>query len=426
MPERASQKLLDELLSLHPKLIDLSLKRMHRLMAALGNPEQNCPPIIHIAGTNGKGSTLAFLRAMLEADGKSVHSYTSPHLVQFHERIALNGVDIDEKELSICLEHCQKANAGAQITVFEIITAAAFLAFSRQKADYLLLEVGLGGRLDATNIITPHLSLITPVSLDHQDFLGTTLREIAAEKAGILKPDIPAIIAPQPAQAKQTIYHHAQHNNTPCLFGGEHWHTYAQAGRLIFQDDTTLLDLPLPRLTGAHQLINAGTAIAAARHMEINAAAIATGLERARWRARLEPLYSGAVIDPLKKRLPASEIWLDGGHNEAAAQALRHWAETATHMRPAPLHIICGLMRTKSADEFLTALPEAHMHCIPIPAQENSFTADELSHIAKMHGIDASAHKSIQDAMAAIEDENARILICGSLYLAGFVLAQNG
>ncbi len=417
-----SDRILDRLEGLHPKQIDLSLDRIKRLLATLDNPQDKCPPIIHIAGTNGKGSTLAFLRAMLQAQGKIVHSYTSPHLQRFHERIQIAGTDIDERALVEVLETCERANAGEAITFFEIITAAAFLAFSRHKADYLLLEVGLGGRLDTTNIITPLLSIITPISLDHQDFLGDTIELIAAEKAGILKPNCAAVIAPQDHAAEQVIGDMARVQNTPLYIGNQDWHVRQEQDRLVFEAANALLDLPLPCLAGSHQITNAGTAIMAARLLQLDETEIATGLRTATWRARLQRLAHGKLIEHLHRRLPHATVWLDGGHNPAAAQALAEWANEGDNSRP--LHIIIGQMKNKLSDVFFENLkaisPAPHFHCVPIENEENCRSAEELA--ALCHG---SAHKSLTDALAEITASDARILICGSLYLAGSVLNKN-
>ncbi|MBD3666756.1 MAG: bifunctional folylpolyglutamate synthase/dihydrofolate synthase, partial [Kangiella sp.] len=259
-----SDAILDRLTGLHPKLIDLTLDRTERLLAALGHPERSLPPVIHIAGTNGKGSVSAFLQAMFEAAGLRVHRYTSPHLVRFHERIVLDGQPIAEPALIDLLEECERVNGGANITYFEITTVAALLAFSRTPADVLLLEVGLGGRFDATNVIeAPAVSVITHIGLDHQQFLGDTIEEIAGEKAGILKRDVPAIIAPQEDAVVPRIEREAAQVHAPLFLGGQDWTAYEEHGRLVYQDTDGLLDLPLPALAGAPPIENAGASIAA-------------------------------------------------------------------------------------------------------------------------------------------------------------------
>lgn len=419
-----SDALLTQLLALHPKLIDLSLDRMWRLLAALDHPQDKCPPIIHIAGTNGKGSTAAMLRAMLEADGRHVHAYHSPHLVHFHERILLGGAAISETALADVLARVEAANDSRPITFFEVTTAAAFLAFSESPADYLILEVGLGGRLDATNVITPRLAAITPVSLDHQDFLGDTLLSIAEEKAGIMKTGVSCVIAPQAPEALAHITHLAARRGTPLICAGQDYQIATEEGGLVFQHENGLLDLPLPRLSGAHQWENAGTAIALAQQLGLGQSAIAKGLETAQWPARLQRLTRGPLVERAAAGSPQSQLWLDGGHNEAAAKALAAWAGAHKHDA---LHIILGLLNTKSHTAYLAALAEtgAHVHCVPIPDNDNAIAPDTLAAAAQEVGLPAKAHADIEKALAAIDAPNALILIAGSLYLAGHVLRDN-
>ena len=419
-----SDALLARLLSLHPRLIDLSLDRMWRLLAALNHPQDKCPPIIHIAGTNGKGSTAAMLRAMLEADGKRVHAYHSPHLVRFHERILLAGEEISEAALAPILTRVEAANQGRPITFFEVTTAAAFLAFAESPADYLILEVGLGGRLDATNVITPALSAITPVSLDHQDFLGDTLLSIAEEKAGIMKLGVTCVLAPQAAEAQAHIETLAARRGTPLICAGQHYQTHVQDGRLVYSHETGLLDLPLPRLTGAHQIINAGTAITLARGLNVSEQAMTEGLETAQWPARLQRLTRGPLVARSARNNPQGQLWLDGGHNEAAAMALAAWlAEIDT----GPVHIIIGLLNTKAHHAYLNALSEtgAQIHCVPIDGNDNALPPDILAAAAQEAGLQAKAHTTIEKALDTIEAPNAFVLIAGSLYLAGHVLREN-
>ena len=420
-----SDALLAQLLALHPKLIDLSLDRMWRILAALDHPQDKCPPIIHIAGTNGKGSTAAMLRAMLEADTKRVHAYHSPHLVRFHERILLAGEEIAETALADVLARVEAANQGRPITFFEVTTAAAFLAFSEKPADYLILEVGLGGRLDATNVITPKLSAITPVSLDHQDFLGDTLLSIAEEKAGIMKAGVACIIAPQEPEAQAHIETLAARRGTPLICAGQDYHLRAEDGRLVYHYESGLLDLPLPRLPGAHQLVNAGTAITLARELGVSETAMAQGLETAKWPARLQRLNKGPLLTQLEAQNPQGQLWLDGGHNEAAAKALAAWAKTQTRDRP--LHIILGLLNTKAHHAYLNALSGtgAQIHFVPIDGNDNALAPDILAQAARQTGLQADAHDSIEKALDAITAPNAFILIAGSLYLAGQVLRDN-
>ena len=424
MTAPGSDVILDRMMSLHPKVIDLTLDRVWRLLAALDHPERALPPVIHIAGTNGKGSTLAMIRAGLEGAGKSVHAYTSPHLAHFHERIRLAGELISEEALTKVLDDCYAANAGAPITYFEITTVAALLAFARTSADYTLLEVGLGGRLDATNVIEkPALSVITPVSIDHQQFLGETLEEIAAEKAGILKRGVPCIVGPQNDAALEVIETRAARLGAPLLVHGQHWHVWEERGRLVFQDETGLLDLPLPNLIGAHQVQNAGTAIAALRALGYGEAACEAAVTQATWPARLQQLKTG----PLVEAAQTAELWLDGGHNPAAGQAL---AEALTRLPERPLHLVCGMLNTKDIAGYLRPLAQVAetLTAVSIPGEANTLPAETTAHTAEAAGLPAGTAGSVHQAIAAItaKTPNARILICGSLYLAGHVLRENG
>lgn len=417
-----SDVVLDRLMALHPKVIDLVLDRVHRLLAALDHPEGRIPPVIHIAGTNGKGSTQAMIRAGLEGAGDRVHAYTSPHLARFHERIRLAGDLIVENELAGLLADCETANDGAPITFFEITTCAAFLAFARTPADWTLLEVGLGGRLDATNVVTPRLCAITPVSMDHEAFLGDTLAKIAGEKAGILKRGVPCIVGPQQDAALEVIEDRAARLGAPLLTYGQHWHVTEEAGRLIFQDEDGLMDLPLPRLIGAHQVQNAGIAIAALR--ALNRAAGAEGaMTDAQWPARLQRLRSGPLVDAAG----SADLWLDGGHNPAAGAAL---AEALTRLPPRPLHLICGMLNTKDAAGYMAPLAGSarHLHAVPIPGEANTLSAEDTCAAATRAGLPNSPADSVAAAIATItaQTPEARILICGSLYLAGRILRENG
>jgi dihydrofolate synthase / folylpolyglutamate synthase len=420
-----SDAILTRLLSLHPKIIDLSLDRMHRILARLGHPEKNLPPIIHIGGTNGKGSTQAFLRAIMEAAGLKVHAYTSPHLVKFHERIRVAGELISETELSALLEECEVANAGEPITFFEITTAAAFLAFARTPADYLLLEVGLGGRLDATNVTPPPKACcITSLGLDHQQFLGDTLELIAREKAGIVKHGVPCVIGAMPQEARAAIEAVAEHVKAPLSISGQDWDAYAQHGRMVFQDSDGLLDLPLPALPGPHQIGNAGNAIAILRAIideRITDAHITKGLTSVTWPARLQRLKAGALSSLLDA---ASELWLDGGHNADAGVVL---AEALKAMPKKPLVIIWGMLNTKDATQFFRPLAKLadHIVTLSIPNEPNAIPADQLAQTIQSLGTLASTATDIPNAVrqASSLKPAARILICGSLYLAGHVLA---
>ncbi|HEX3808260.1 MAG TPA: folylpolyglutamate synthase/dihydrofolate synthase family protein [Rhizomicrobium sp.] len=427
-----SDAILERLLSLHPKRIDLVLDRIERLLAALGHPELKLPPVIHVAGTNGKGSTCAFVRAMLEAQGLKVHVYTSPHLVRFHERIRIAGKLIDEAELTDILEECERANAGAPITFFEITTAAAFLAFSRHPADALVLEVGLGGVLDATNVIPrPRVTIITPVGLDHQEFLGSTLSGIAAEKAGIIKVGVPVIVGPQDDDARDVIQRRAEALNAPALFYGQDYFAHTEQGRMIYQDEGGLLDLPLPKLAGSHQIENAAGAIAAVRAGGWNDEhAIETGLRRVEWPARMQRLSRGPLIDLAP---PDAEVWLDGGHNPHAAHAIAAALAELEERSPKPLYFICGMLNTKDAAGFFAPFAGLvrHVTTITIPDEKAAQGAGVLYDAARKAGLEADPAANIEEAMmqvsayARARKESARILICGSLHLAGKVLAEN-
>ncbi|MBL8791282.1 MAG: bifunctional folylpolyglutamate synthase/dihydrofolate synthase [Rhizobiales bacterium] len=423
-----SDAILTRLLELHPKIIDLSLDRMERLLARLGNPERNLPPVIHVAGTNGKGSTVAFSRAMIEAAGLTAHCYTSPHLVRFHERIRLAGELIGEDHLSALLEECEVANGGEAITFFEITTAAAFLAFSRVKADYLVLEVGLGGRLDATNMIDhPRATAITSIGLDHQQFLGETIEEIAREKAGILKHGVVGVIGRMPPAARAAIEAVAERVNAPLAVAGQDWDCFEQHGRLVFQDGDGLLDLPLPALKGAYQIGNAGNAIALMRALKdprIGEAEIAKGLASARWPARLQRLKGGALSGLLSQ---GSELWLDGGHNADAGVVLAQSLSEMAKRDQRPLVLVWGMLNTKDASQFFRPLAALAQHVVTltIPGEPNAIAAESLAATARALGVSASVADGVENAVrqAASSGPASRILICGSLYLAGHVLA---
>ena len=419
-------------MALHPKIIDLTLDRVWRLLAALGHPERDLPPVIHIAGTNGKGSTQAMIRAGLEAAGKRVHAYTSPHLARFHERIVLAGEVISEAYLTEILDDCYAANDGAPITYFEITTVAAILAFSRSPADYTLLEVGLGGRLDATNVVdSPRLTVITPVSIDHQQYLGETLAEIAGEKAGIIKRGVPCIVGQQDEAGLDVIEARAQSLGAPLLARGQHWHVTEERGRLIYQDETGLLDLPLPNLLGGHQVQNAGMALAALRALDLpeelpadrREAAFEGAVTNARWPARLQRLTTG----PLIATAGEAELWLDGGHNPAAGEAL---AEALSRLPDRPLHLICGMLDTKDIGGYLRPLAALaqDLTAVSIPGEAATLPADATAEAARRTGMTARTADSVAEAVAGLHKHapGGRILICGSLYLAGQVLRENG
>lgn len=417
---------------LHPKSIDLSLDRVNRLLGALGDPHKTMPPAIHVAGTNGKGSVVAFLRAILEAAGLRVHVFTSPHLRRFNERIVLagqsGGQPIGERALHDALTRAEAANAGHPITFFEITAAAAFLAFAEHPADIVLLETGLGGRLDATNVLDhPRLTAITPVSIDHTSFLGETIEAIAGEKAGILKPGTPCIVSRQNDVALGVIKMRARAVCAPLLIAGEQWDAYEQHGRLVFQDGRELLDLPLPRLAGGHQIGNAGMAIAAARALDgigITEQHLAKGLSSAVWPARMERLARGALHELLP---PGSEIWLDGGHNPAAGEVLARAMADLEDRVSRPLHLVIGMMSTKNAGAFIEHFENlaSFVATVDIPGQPNAYTAQELCAMARYKGFFAEPATSLRQALELSfreSKEPVRVLITGSLYLAGYVL----
>ena len=426
-----SDAILDRLLRLHPKIIDLSLERMWRILAALGNPQCDLPPVIHVAGTNGKGSTVAYIRSIMEAASLKVHCYTSPHLVKFHERIRVAGELISEADLSLLLEECEQANGGAPITFFEITTAAAFLAYNRAPADYLILEVGLGGRLDATNVIAaPRLCVITTVDYDHQQYLGNTLTAIAHEKAGILKRGVPAIIGPQPDEARAEIERVGERINAPLAIAGQDWQCIEQHGRMVFHDEAGLADLPLPHLKGRHQIDNAGNAVAAIRALgdpAISENHIAEGIKSAVWPARMQRLGPGS----LWAHVPAdAELWLDGGHNPSAGRALAAAFSDLNDRHSRPLVLVWGMLNTKDASNFIGAFAgmAQRVVAITIPDEANAVPAETLADAARRKGLSAETASSLKSALeqASQTKPAPRILICGSLCLAGHVLAAHG
>jgi dihydrofolate synthase / folylpolyglutamate synthase len=430
-----SDAILTRLLTLHPKIIDLSLERVWRLLNKLGHPEQRLPPVIHVAGTNGKGSTCAYLQAMLEAARLRVHVYTSPHLVRFHERIRLASGPgesdlIAESDLNALLQECEEANSGEPITFFEITTAAAFLAFSRMPADYTILEVGLGGRLDATNTVEqPKATVITAIDYDHQQYLGDTLPLIAREKAGVLKRGAPGIIGRQGEEALEEIERCARAAQAPLFVAGRDWMSFEQNGRLVFQDEHGLMDLPLPRLPGTFQIDNAGNAIATLRIIGDRRIAdqhIAEGLRTANWPARMQRLGHGKLTEGLGA---GSELWLDGGHNASAGKAVALTFAQLEERTPKPLILILGMLRTKDAAAYIRPFKglAKRIIAVAVPGEPNSFPAEELAQIARAEGLAAQPAASIEAAIAAARAARgpARILIAGSLYLAGNVLAAH-
>ena len=399
----ALDPVLARLTALHPKLIDLKLDRVQRLLERLGNPERRLPPVIHVAGTNGKGSTVAFMRAMLEAAGRRVHAYTSPHLVRFNERIVVAGEMLPDGELLTLLEECERANGGRPITFFEITTAAAFLAFSRAPADVLLLEVGLGGRLDTTNVVErPAITAITPVARDHTQFLGETLAEIAAEKAGIIKPGVPLALAPQEAEAKAVILAKAAEAGAPV-------HDDWRVSEGVYHGRRLTLALPQLSLAGAHQAGNAGLALACLEGFGLPEEAMVHGLETAHWPARLQRLSQ------------APEIWLDGGHNPAAGQVLAEWLAG----RAERFDLVVGMLDTKDRDRFLAALAPhvGRTVTVPVPGSAASVPAEALAETACAAGMEAAAAPGVEAALERLGGVRP-VLIAGSLYLAGAVLTE--
>lgn len=430
-----SDQLLADLMLLHPRLIDLSLGRIENLLGKLDNPHHKLPPVVHIAGTNGKGSVAAYLRAFLEAAGYRVHVYISPHLVRFHERISLASPEgpskpIAEEALVDVLTRAQSVNDGGDITQFEITTAAAFLAFSETPADVLLLEVGLGGRLDATNVIAkPALSVITTISMDHADKLGDSLEKIAAEKAGIIKPGVTCVVSQQDDEAGDVIRTVADRQGAPLVAWGEDYEAFEQRGRLLFQRDDQLLDLPMPALHGRHQVINAGTAIAAVLqlgHFNVGDRAIERGLKSVSWPARMQRIDDGPL---LSRVAPGSELWLDGGHNAAAGKVLAQTMADLDERSDKPVHLIAGMLALKDAKAFLSPFRgiARHVMTVPIPGpHEGSHAPEILAQAATDVGLRAETSTGIEAALARMEHQfpgPKRILICGSLYLAGHVLA---
>lgn len=433
--EQESARVLRRLEKLYPEEISLELDRVERLLEALGRPQDALPPVVHVAGTNGKGSVIAFLKAIIEALGEHAHIFTSPHLVHFHERISLAGTNgthhISEPALTELLLRVEKANGDEPITFFEITTAAAFLAYAENPADFVLLETGLGGRLDATNVVAkPALTVIMPISLDHDQHLGGTLREIAGEKAGILKPGVPCIVARQEHEALKTIEEKAASVGAPLIAQGREWDAFEQHGRLVFQTGEALVDLPLPRLLGRHQIDNAGAAIAAAQALigpRVNETALAGGLLNAEWPARLQRLNGGPLDACIGE---GTELLLDGGHNPAAGEVLAHAMAELEEMVPRPLHLICGMMANKDAGGFLkpfSGLAE-WVVTVPIAGRDTGYDPEQLAGVARKQGLNATSADDLISALALSRDfagEPVRVLICGSLYLAGEVLRHH-
>lgn len=411
------------LLARHPQKIDLSLDRMRALCAALGNPQDRLPPVVHVAGTNGKGSTVALLRAIAEAAGLRVHVYTSPHLVRFNERIRLAGQLISDERLNAILDRIEAVPV--QATVFENTTAAGFVAMSEVPADLAIIEVGLGGSLDATNVIErPLLSLITPVDLDHAEFLGTRIEGIAGEKAGIIKAGARALIGRQSEAVMAVIEQRAREVGSPLSAMGVDFDAWAERGGLAWQDTERLLDLPAPALSGAHQFDNAGLAIAAALELDLPEAAIAEGLKAVRWPARMQRLTAGPYAD--KARAHDAELWLDGGHNPHAGRALARTLAERQARAPLPTALICGMLANKDAGGFFEALKGQDLRVLTVGFDGSAADPEALAAVAQGRGFGALAAGSVDEAMdRALALGAGRIVICGSLYLAGEVLGAS-
>jgi len=432
--------LLTELAARRPVMIDLGLDRMYAGLSALENPHRRVPPVIHIAGTNGKGSTLTFIRSILEASGNKVHAFTSPHLVRFNERIVLAGSEISDEKLMDVITRCDEAVNERTLTYFEIITAAAFLAFSESPADYLCLEVGLGGRLDATNVVDhPHCTVITPVALDHQHYLGDTLQEIASEKAGIARRDTPLVVSPQVPEVMAVIDDYATSVGANIFKYGEDWNVFEEQGRLVYQDLAGLSDLSLPKLAGAHQVMNAGLAIAALRASDScpDDKTLSRGVENAFWPARMQQLRHGPMIDHLKSVTDElADIWLDGGHNPHAARAVAGILADLNDRLSRPVFMICGMQNNKDIERYLEPFEGLVQKVYGVQASlESVASAKDIVRFAKKTGHEA---EESGDVMAAIHQiirdykndkdpkkRTPRILIAGSLYLAGEVLKDH-
>ena len=428
---RSDNAVLDALLAaayaLHPREVDLTLDRLTRLLARLGNPQDKLPPVFHVAGTNGKGSTVAFLRAGLEAAGLRVHTYTSPHLVRFNERIRLSGQLIEDEALADLLRELLSRNAGQPITFFELTTALAFLAFTRTPAEACVIEVGLGGRMDATNTIShPLVTGIAALGLDHQAFLGPTILHIAAEKAGIAKPHIPLVLSRYPKTVTTRIAEVAGVARVPLLMRGHDWDVASYEGQLHYRDTQGRLSLPLPRLPGQHQVDNAGLAIAMLRaqsRLPIPESALRAAMGWAEWPARLQALHQGPLFDTLPK---GSELWIDGAHNPSAARALSSFI--LGQQPPRPLVLITGMLASKDHDGVLKAFPAGtRLIAVPVPGHA-SMTPETLAAAANKAGLDAVPAASLAAAFAQLSplSRPVRALVCGSLHLAGDLLRQNG
>lgn len=437
MPDHATstdpgvQAQLDRLWQLSPGADILGLDRIARLCERLGRPERSLPPVLHVAGTNGKGSTCAYLRAAIEAAGMTAHVFTSPHLIRFNERIRIAGTLIEDTVLAALLAEVLDVADGIGASFFEVTTAAAFLAFSRTPADACIVEVGLGGRLDATNILpAPEICGIAQLGLDHQSFLGDTIEAIAAEKAGIAKPGVPIVTLHYPATVVDRIGAVIREAGADWHVKGGSWDAAAYQGRLHYRDSQGKLDLPLPGLAGQHQAMNAALAVAMLRHQKalaVPASALRAAMGWADWPARLQHLRAGTLVDMLP---PGSELWVDGGHNPSAGRVVGDFLRA--HISPGrPLHIVMGLLANKDAGGFLAAMGrlDARFHMVPVPGHEHH-APETLAETARLAGFTAGAAASVEGALAMIAageaDMPPAVLVGGSLYLAGKALEANG
>ncbi|TIP24468.1 MAG: bifunctional folylpolyglutamate synthase/dihydrofolate synthase [Mesorhizobium sp.] len=437
MTTLAADREIESLMSLHPKGFDLSLDRISRLLERLGNPQDHLPPVIHIAGTNGKGSCAAFSRALLEAAGYRVHVHTSPHLVNWHERYRLaadgGGRLVEDEVFADAIARVAKANAGQKITVFEILTAVTFLLFSEHPADAVIIEVGLGGRFDATNVIKePAVSVIMPVSLDHESFLGDRVELIAAEKAGIIKGGCPVVIGAQESEtALQVLIETAERLDCPAFVYGQDFLAFEENGRMVYQDEDGLMDLSPPRLPGRHQFANAAAAIAAAKAagFEISHRVADKAMANVTWPGRMQKLPQGRLTELAPK---GADIWLDGGHNPGAGVVVAEALAEQEEKNPRPLFLICGMINTKDQSGYFRAFKGLvrHVYTVPVSLSEASVPNDELAIRAAESGLSAEPVSSVANALLLLRDTwdgpPPRILISGSLYLAGAVLAENG
>ncbi|SIR28890.1 dihydrofolate synthase / folylpolyglutamate synthase [Rhizobium sp. RU35A] len=435
-----AEQVINELMTLHPKGFDMTLGRMRRLLEVLGNPQDRLPPMIHVAGTNGKGSVSAFSRALLEAGGHAVHVHTSPHLVNWHERYRIGqrgrpGTLVDDALLADALRRVATANAGQAITVFEILTAASFLLFSEIPADAVVIEVGMGGRLDCTNVVDrPAVSVIMPISFDHQAYLGDRVELIAAEKAGIMKKGCPVVIGHQEFDAaEEVLVSTAERLGCPFSVYGQDFSAHEEFGRMIYQDEFGLADLPLPRLPGRHQLANAAAAIRAVRAagFEVTDAMMEQAMTGVEWPGRLQRLTDGALI-PLAPQ--GAEIWVDGGHNPGAGEVIAEAMAAFEEKQPRPLYLVTGMLNTKDPVGYFRAFADIAecVFTVPIRGSDAGLDPVVLANAAYDAGLVAEPHSTVAEALAEITARQLpgtappRILIGGSLYLAGNVLADNG